>query len=82
MNYTFDAQEMMTRLVKYLLLGLVIAIVAAILPSKSISFEEILMLALTAAAVFALLDLVAPSVSASAQQGVGLGFGFKLAGFP
>jgi hypothetical protein len=82
MGYTFDTQEMFTRLVKYLMEGLVVGIVAAILPSKSLSFQEILFLALTAASIFALLDLVAPSIGASARQGVGLATGFGVMGFP
>jgi ABC-type Co2+ transport system permease subunit len=81
MSFTFDTQEMLTRLVKYLTEGLVVAIVAAVLPSKSLSFEEILLLALTAAAVFALLDLVSPSIGSSARAGVGYGVGFNLVPF-
>lgn len=82
MGYSFDTQEMFTRLVKYLMEGLVVGIVAAILPSKSLNFQEILFLALTAASIFALLDLVAPSIGASARQGVGLATGFGVMGFP
>jgi hypothetical protein len=82
MDYTFDTQEMFTRLVKYLMEGLVVGIVAAVLPSKSLSFQEILLLALTAASIFAILDLVAPAIGASARQGVGLATGFGVMGFP
>ena len=82
MDYTFDTQEMFTRLVKYLMEGLVVGIVAAVLPSKSLTFQEILLLALTAASIFAILDLVAPAIGASARQGVGLATGFGVMGFP
>lgn len=80
--FAFDTQEMFTRLVKYLMEGLVVGIVASVLPSKSLSLQEVLLLALTAASIFAILDLIAPSIGASARQGVGLASGFKLMGFP
>ena len=50
--------------------------------TKTSLFNEILMIALTAACVFSIFDLVSPSISAGARQGVGLGAGFRLIGFP
>jgi len=82
MAMSFDTNEIFTRVVKYLLEGLAVGIVAYALPSKSLSFEEILLLALTAAAIFAILDLLAPAIGVGARQGVGMGAGFKLIGFP
>lgn len=81
MDYTFDTNELMTRLVKYLIEGLVVAIVAYILPSKSLSPQEVILLALVAAAIFSVLDLLAPSIAASTRQGVGLGVGLNLVPF-
>lgn len=81
MSYTFDTEELFKRLVKYLMEGLVVGIVAAVLPSKSLTFQEILLLALTAASIFAILDLVAPAIGASARQGVGLATGFNMVPF-
>ena len=40
------------------------------------------MIAITAAATFALLDMFAPSISISARQGAGLGIGANLVGWP
>jgi ABC-type Co2+ transport system permease subunit len=82
MEYTFDYQEMFTRIVKYLIEGLVVGIVASILPEKPLSMDKVVLLGLTAAAMFSILDLVAPSISSSARQGAGLGLGFNLVGFP
>lgn len=82
MEYTFDVQEMITRVVKYLIEGLVVGIVASILPEKPLSLDKIVLLGLTAAAMFSILDLVAPSISTSVRQGTGLGLGFNLVGFP
>ena len=38
--------------------------------------------ALVAAAVFALLDVLAPSIGVTARQGAGFGLGANLVGFP
>jgi len=64
---------MFTRLAKYIIEGFVVGIVAIILPEQPLPMEAALMLALVAAACFAVLDLVAPSIGSSARQGVGLG---------
>ena len=82
MDYSFDFQEAFTRFVKYLVEGLVVAIVAWILPSKSLDVNEVILLGLTAASIFALLDILAPSISSTVRGGVGYGIGFQLAGFP
>lgn len=80
-DLTFDTNEMFTRLVKYLMEGLVVGIVAYVLPSKTLEISEVLLLALTAASIFAILDLIAPAIGSSARQGVGLGVGFNLVPF-
>jgi ABC-type Co2+ transport system permease subunit len=82
MEYSFNMQEMFTRIVKYLIEGLVVGIVASILPEKPLSLDKIVLLGVTAAAMFSILDLVAPSISTSVRQGTGLGLGFNLVGFP
>jgi len=82
MEYSFDMWEFLTRLLKYALEGLAVAIVAYILPESKLTFNEITFIALTAAAVFSILDLLAPSFSNSARSGVGLGAGLQLVGFP
>jgi hypothetical protein len=80
-SLTFDTNEMFTRIVKYMMEGLVVGIVAFVLPSQQLEIQEILLLALTAASVFAILDHVAPAIGAGARQGVGLGVGFNLMPF-
>lgn len=77
---SFDVQETLTRIVKYLIEGLVVAVVAYLL--DKLKMEEVLLLSLTAASIFALLDVLAPSISSTVRGGVGYGIGFKLAGFP
>jgi hypothetical protein len=81
MSFTFDSQEMITRLVKYLIEGLAVALVAFLL-GKQLTGYDIALLALVAASVFSVLDLLAPSISGTVRSGVGYGVGFQLAGFP
>ena len=76
------ATEVVNRIVKYLVEGLVIAAIALFLPKQALRFNEVVMLAVTAAAVFAVLDLVSPSIAFTARQGAGFGIGANLVGFP
>jgi len=76
------ATEVVNRVVKYLVEGLVIAAIALFLPKQALRMNEVLMLAVTAAAVFAVLDLVSPSIAFTARQGAGFGIGANLVGFP
>jgi ABC-type Co2+ transport system permease subunit len=79
---SFDLMEVVKRALKYLIEGAAVAVAAYYIPRKQISLEEIIMIALTAAATFAVLDLYAPSISTAARQGAGFGIGANLTGFP
>ena len=68
--------------IKYLLEGFVVATVALLVPRKALQVEEIVVIALTAAAAFAILDIFIPSMGSSMRQGAGLGLGFNLVKFP
>ena len=74
--------EIVNRAIKYLIEGLFVAIAAIFIPKKSLPVEEILTLAVVAAAVFAILDVVSPSSGVTARQGAGFGIGANLVGFP
>jgi len=78
----FDVTELVKRIVKYLIEGLMVAIAAFAIPKKSLNMEEIILLALTAAATFAILDTYIPSMGVSARTGAGFGIGANLVGFP
>ena len=78
----FDISELIKRIVKYLIEGLMVAIAAFAIPKRSLNLEEIALLALTAAATFAILDTYIPSMGVSARSGTGLGIGLNLAKFP
>jgi ABC-type Co2+ transport system permease subunit len=82
MSAEFDFAELIKRAIKYLVEGLVVAIVAVLVPKKSLNVEEIIIIALTAAATFSILDVFIPSMGNSVRQGAGLGLGFNLVKFP
>lgn len=81
-TYSFDVWEAVIRLLKYLIEATAVAIIAYLLPQNKLASSEVAIIALTAAAVFSVFDLVSPSISAGARQGVGLGAGFRIVGFP
>jgi hypothetical protein len=76
-----DFYEFVKRLIKYIILGIVIAIVAFVVPKgKGLNVEEVTFIALSAAASFAILDVFAPSIGQAARQGAGYGIGAGIVG--
>ena len=59
-----------------------VAIAAFAIPKKQLNVEEIVIIALMAAATFSVLDVFVPSMSTSARGGAGFGIGANLVGFP
>ena len=74
--------ELVTRVIKYLLEGLAVAVAMVVIPRRIPSLEEIISVSVVAAVVFAILDLLSPSVGLTARQGAGFGLGANLVGFP
>ena len=66
--------------IKYLIEGLVVAAVAYIIPKRSMDLEEIAVIALMAAATFAILDVFIPAAASSGRQGIGFAVGTGLTG--
>lgn len=77
----FDTNEFVRRIVKYLVQGFMVAIAAYAIPKHSLNLEEIVLLALTAAATFSILDTYVPAIGVAARTGTGFGIGLGLAGF-
>jgi ABC-type Co2+ transport system permease subunit len=75
-----DLTELVKRAIKYLIEGLVISLVLVILPKKQLQVEEIVIVALTAAATFSILDVFIPSMGTSARNGAGMGLGLNVIG--
>jgi ABC-type Co2+ transport system permease subunit len=82
MNSIFDVQELLKRAVKYLVEGIMVAIAAYAIPKRSLNFDEVLLIALTAAATFTIMDAYLPSMAVAARTGAGFGIGGNLVGFP
>jgi len=76
----FSATEILTRAIKYFLEGLAVAVAMVIIPRKAPHVEEIVVVATVAAVVFAILDLLAPSIGLTSRRGAGLALGSQLAG--
>lgn len=68
------------RFVKYILEGLAVALVTVVIPKKSLKVKEVAMIALTAAATFAVLDVFSPAIASGARTGTGFGVGFSMVG--
>jgi len=81
-DYAFDGYEIVLRFFKYIFEGVIVAMAAYFIPGRKLDVEEIFVLALIAAATFAVLDLFAPAVGASVRTGAGWGIGMNLVGFP
>lgn len=86
MNITeiIDWSELARRALKYLIEGLVVAIASYAIPNykRSLNFDEVVLIALTAAATFSILDTYVPSMAVSARSGAGFGIGANMVGFP
>lgn len=74
--------ELVKRAIKYIVEGIMVALVAFVIPQKALKFDEIAIIALMAAATFSILDTFIPSMGASARTGAGMGIGFNLVSFP
>ena len=80
---SLDVGEVVRRAVKYLVEGSAVALAAFFIPQgRRLKLEEVAMIALTAAATFAVLDMLAPAMSGAARTGAGFGVGANLVGFP
>ena len=80
MSQLFDFNELVKRAIKYLIEGLAVAVVALLIPKKPLNVEEIVIIALTAAAVFSILDVFIPAAGSSARTGAGAVLGANLVG--
>jgi ABC-type Co2+ transport system permease subunit len=82
MKGTVNVSELIRRIIKYLVEGLMVAIAAYAIPKRSLNMEEIILIALTAAATFSILDTYVPTMGVTARSGAGFGIGANLVRFP
>jgi len=77
-----DFAELIKRAIKYLIEGIVVAIAAFAIPKKQLNVEEVVVIALMAAATFSILDVFIPSMGSGVRSGASFGIGANLVGFP
>jgi ABC-type Co2+ transport system permease subunit len=82
LGQVLDIGELVRRIVKYVVEGIMVAIAAYAIPKHSMKLDEVMLIALTAAATFSILDTYVPSMAVSARSGAGFGMGANLVGFP
>lgn len=82
MPVMFDFGELIKRAIKYIIEGIMVAIAAYSIPKHQLKIEEVVIIGLTAAATFSVLDVFVPSMASSARGGAGFGIGANLVGFP
>jgi ABC-type Co2+ transport system permease subunit len=82
MNDMASFSEFVKRAIKYIVEGLMVAVAAFVIPKQKLNIEEVVIIALSAAATFAVLDVFVPSMAASARGGAGFGIGANLVQFP
>ena len=78
--YNFDISELVKRAIKYVIEGIIVALAAYVIPKKSLNVEEVVVIALTAAATFSVLDVFIPSMGLGARSGASLAIGAGLDG--
>ena len=82
LGQVLDLGELVRRVVKYVVEGLMVAIAAYAIPKRSLHLDEVMLIALTAAATFSILDTYVPTMAVSARTGAGFGVGANMVGFP
>ncbi len=80
--FNFDFSEFLKRVFKYLIEGFMVALACYAIPKRSLDWDDIIFIAITAAMTFSILDVFIPSMGVSARNGAGLGIGLNLVGFP
>ena len=79
--FQFDFSEIIRRVLKYLFEGLAVAFVAYYVVGRGrLSIRDVVILGITAAFIFAILDTFSPTVSLGLRFGAGFGIGQSLFG--
>jgi ABC-type Co2+ transport system permease subunit len=76
----FDFSELIKRAIKYIVEGIIVALAAYAIPKRSLNVEEVVIIALTAAATFSVLDVFIPSMGSGVRNGASFAIGTGLTG--
>ena len=68
-------KTIISKVVKYLVEGLAVALAAYYIPKRKLELAEIAAIGVSAAAIFAIIDVFGPSLSDPVKTGMGLGIG-------
>lgn len=79
-GFGVNGADMGMRLIKYFLEGLAVAIATMVIPKQQVDINSVLLVSLTAASTFLILDTFAPSVGMGARKGAGFGIGLSQVG--
>jgi hypothetical protein len=78
----FNLQDIVKKLVKYLVEGIIVSVTCFAIPQKSLQIDEIAVIGLIAAATFSILDVFLPTMGQNARTGAAFGIGANLVKFP
>lgn len=81
LEYSFSIQNLVVKAIKYIIEGLAVAIAAYYIPKNKLNVEDIVVIGITAAAIFAILDIYSPSTGEAVRFGAGFGIGANQVGF-
>ena len=76
-----DPINVLQRATKYIIQGFAVALAAYYIPQRVMNLTEITAIAITAAAIFAVLDVLAPAIGGYTQTGMGIAIGLGQVGF-
>ncbi len=62
-NFRLNKNEIVKRLLKYIIISLVIAIAATNIPKNKLELEEVVMISISGSCIYAITDMYAPSIS-------------------
>ena len=79
MYNNIDFGEILSRIIKYFLEGIAVG-AACYFTNTKMEIEKIIIIAITAAATFAILDMYTPEISNATRMGAGFGIGSQFAG--
>lgn len=75
-----NVNEMILRISRFTIMGILVATCTYIIPGRKLLAEEVMLIAASAAATFAILDTYLPGVGVAARTGVGFTLGSNLVG--
>ena len=62
LKFGFDSQEIFKRALKYIIISLVVAFATYNIPETPLTQQEVIMISITAACTFAIIDMYSPTV--------------------